>query len=431
MKPMAWMLVALFVVVGPASGSAQMAGHQTAGQELQQESQEATVVQSRMFDIAYEVNEEALPLDSVQLWYTMDNGRTWQFHGLDNDRQSPYSFQATTEGEYGFTLVLTNSAGVSGRQPAPGDPPFIRAVVDFTSPTVQLHRLEQSEESGVRMVHVHWSAIDTNLNSRPIDITYQTLPDGPLKSLSTQRMANTGRYDWRVPSYLSGAVAIRVAVTDGARHRVVSQPRTIELKSTSSTPNVQYPPARPQTSKSPRPLFGSTQSSPLGSLRSSPRSKAAQLITEGLAARDRGDIRRAITQLREAVRLDPQRPDAFVELGRMLYGMGDMDQSLSAFQLALGLAPTMRSALQGAARVNSRRRNFAEASKLLRTILRHSPNDAETWMNLGDISVFSGDESTARDAYRRAADIDPSATEVIAQAQQRMVLMENASKGQP
>src|SRR3990172_5274401 len=77
-------------------------------------------VRTRTFDIEYHVNDEALPLDAVQLWYTQDDGKTWHDYGFDEDRQSPFEFHAPDEGSFGFFLVMTNSTGASSAAPAAG-----------------------------------------------------------------------------------------------------------------------------------------------------------------------------------------------------------------------------------------------------------------------------------------------------------------------
>ena len=132
--------------------------------------------------------------------------------------------------------------------------------------------------------------------------------------------------------------------------------------------------------------------------------------------------------MREAIRLDPQLTDAFAEMAGMLYLLGDTDKALSAYELALAQQPTLRKALQGAARVYRHKHDYRSAAERLRTILRYNPNDAEVWMNLGDIAVYQGDEILARECYTRATQIDPDATEIIASARKRLALMQEVSR---
>jgi cytochrome c-type biogenesis protein CcmH/NrfG len=163
-----------------------------------------------------------------------------------------------------------------------------------------------------------------------------------------------------------------------------------------------------------------------GSLKAGTR--AAQVYIDALARRDRGDYRGAMARLREAARLDPQMTDAFAEMGGMLYLLGDFDRAQSAYDIALTQQPVMRKALQGIAKVHKQKRDYNSAAERLRTILRYSPDDAEIWMNLGDIAVYQGDEILAQDCYTRASQIDPDKPEIIEAARKRLNLMQKVAR---
>ena len=380
-------------------------------------------VQSQVFEVAYTVNEAALPLSSVHLWYTLDKGQTWHDYGSDDDCQTPFVFHAPTEGLFGFYLRVANERGASSPPPGPSTQPRQWTFVDYTPPVVQLHELRQTTMLGRPVVQIRWTAIDANLTSRPVEVEYRQPQTTDWHPLTVNPLANTGRYDWRVPESLWGRLSIRIHVSDEGGHRVTSEVQTIEFRR----------PAPPATlpASSDR-SFGSlpeqTATGPSTSSTTYAWTRARQLLDEGLTLRDRGDYRRAIARLREAVKLDPQMTDAFAEMGEMLYLLGDLDRALAAYGIALAQQPTMRAALQGAAKVYGQKQDYGSAAQRLRTILRYNPNDAEAWMNLGDIGVFQGDEVLARECYLRASQIDPEATEVISRARQRLALMAEVSR---
>ena len=380
-------------------------------------------VKSQVFDIAYTVNESALPLNSVHLWYTKDKGLTWQDYGVDDDCQPPIVFHAPAEGLFGFYLRVANRAGASGPPPRPTAQPQQWVFVDYTAPVVQLHPLRQTTVLGRPVVQLRWTAIDASLTSRPIEVEYRQPPATNWHPLTANPLANTGRYDWRLPESLGGPLAVRIHVSDEGGHRVTSTTRTLELRP--PTPPASLP-------ASPNASFGNLPeqiiTEPIAAPNRHARTRARQLLDEGLALRDRGDYRRAIARLREAVKLDPQMTEAFAGMGEMLYLLGDLDRALAAYGIALAQQPTMRAALQGAAKVYGQKRDYGSAAQRLRTILRYNPNDAEAWMNLGDVGVFQGDEVLARECYLRASQIDPEAIEVIAQARQRLALMAEVSR---
>jgi len=381
------------------------------------------IVQSRVFEIEYDVNEVALPLETVELWYTQDEGRTWHRYGFDDDRQSPFTFQAPAEELYGFFLVLTNATGSSGKPPTQGTSPHQWAFVDYTPPVVQMHALRLTTALARRVLQIRWTAIDSNFGARPIRLEYQRLPDETWYPIIPDPLANTGRYDWRLPDGLVGAIGVRLTAADTGGHQVHSERAVIEVTpaaavKTSSTP---YGAASETSSAS--------ASTPAATVTSSQASaRAARLYADALLYRDRGEHRQGIARLREAVRLDPQMTDAFAEMAGMLYILGDYDRALSAYEIALAQRPTMRKALQGAAMVHRQRHDYASAAENLRTILRYNPNDAEIWMNLGDVAIYRGDELSARDCYTRASQIDPSATEVVEAAGKRLAVMKESSR---
>src|ERR1043166_3310260 len=123
--------------------------------------QEVPVVQTPIFDIEYKVNEAALPLESVRLWYTTDGGLSWSDFGKDEDRISPIRFRAPSEGMYGFYFVLTNSAGPSSAPPAKTTKPQQAVLVDSTPPLVQLHQVRAAPGMEEITVQIRWSAVDS------------------------------------------------------------------------------------------------------------------------------------------------------------------------------------------------------------------------------------------------------------------------------
>lgn len=427
--------------------------------------QDAVPSHSRVFDIEYVVNDNAQPLDLVQLWYTLDRGNTWQEYGLDQDRQSPITFHAPQEGLYGFYLILTNKTGASGGAPTPATTPHQWVFVDYTKPVVQLHKPRQTTSMGERVLQIRWTAIDSNLTPRPITISYQRRGQTNWYSASAESLGNTGRYDWKIPEGLSGPVSLRVMASDQGGYRVSSESQMVDIAPAPTMPLVSQPMTQPLTDPGTRPMtypasqpathpttqpnnaystmqpVRSTmtrdirraisplaQSQPSRSSSQQAKNRARRLFSEAVALRDEKEYRLGISRLREAVRLDPQLTEAFVEMAGILYRIGDTERSLSAYDIALRQNPGMRSALQGSALVHSQLHDYSSAAKQLRTVLRYNPNDSEIWMNLGDVAIYQGDEVLARECYLRATRGDPEATQVIEDAHRRLELMADVSR---
>jgi len=393
------------------------------GLELPAQAGQVARVQSQVFDIEYSVNREALPLDSVVLWYTLDRGKTWHQYGPDEDRQSPFAFNAPQEGLYGFLFIMTNATGASSQPPTASVEAHCWAIVDFTLPVVQVHQPRQTTVLGRRVLQIRWTAIDTHLTDRPIEISYRRLPDVSWNAVAPDPLANTGRYDWQIADDFTGPVAIRVTVSDEGGNRVRGESSVIEIAEvTASLASSVTSSQEPTVMQA---LLGRDIITPVSA---SDRKRAQRLYEEGIEHRDNGKYREGIARLRRAVALDPEMTEAFVGMAEMFERIGDLDRSRGSYEIALRQKPDMREALRGAARVDQQLFKHESAAQKLRTILRHDPNDAEVWMNLGDVAIFQGDPVFARECYTYAATRDAKAVDVIESAQKRLVLMAEASR---
>jgi Flp pilus assembly protein TadD len=385
--------------------------------------QQPVSVESRRFDIAFTVADDALPLDSAELWFRHGSEPQWRRYDADGDRQSPITFEAPEDGRFDLYLVLTNPTGPSSAQPSSATPPHLSVFVDATPPIVQLHDVRQSTSLGRRVLQIRWTAVDANLPVRPVEIMYQAPPGTTWHTATSEPVANTGRFDWPVPEDVDASVVVRIAVADMGGHHVSSEPVRVEL----------IPDPEPVASSAVPPLDARVRlvSEPAASAVSGSRRAqelARKLLREALEDRDRGRFRDGVARLRDAVRLDPTLTEGFAELGSMLYALGDLDRALTAYDLALKQEPTLRSALSGAASIYAQKKNYNMAADRLRTILRHDPSDADMWLALGDVAVFQGDEMLARESYMRAAQVDPSAIGVVEEARKRLALMAQASR---
>lgn len=393
---------------------------------------EPIAVQSREIQVAYDVNRDAEPLSSVVLWYTVDGGSSWSKYGDDSDRRSPVLFEAPGDGEYGFFVVLENETGPSSRPPTPGTAPQLSVFVDSAGPVVQLHALRESTLFGKPVVQIRWTAVDSFLTARPIEVEYRTPRDAAWRSVTDGPIPNTGRFDWTVPDALTGTVAVRILARDRGGHLSESAALTIELTGNSSRATQSVEPRGGKNVDAGDTLSRSNRgpSHAPAALSGSPRARkrAAELIAEGRSLYQNGDARSAIARLRNAVRLDPDRTDAFVEMAGMFYGLGEWERALSAYEIVLEHQPAEREALLGAALAHTKRKDYSAAGEKLRTILRYDPRDAEVWMNLGDVAIYSGDEVLARDCYMRASQLPSASGSVVEEADKRLQLMDDVSR---
>jgi hypothetical protein len=113
----------------------------------------------------------------------------------------PMAIQAATEGRFGFTLIPKSGVGLSPLKPVEGDAPQIWVEVDETPPTVRVDRTEVGRGNDQGRVFIYWTATDKQkLADTPISISYCKEKTGPWTPIpDATRIANTGRFDWKIP----------------------------------------------------------------------------------------------------------------------------------------------------------------------------------------------------------------------------------------
>lgn len=365
-------------------------------------------VRSQVFDIGYQVSEAALPLQAVHLWYTLDRGQSWRQYGRDDDAQSPMPFHARDEGLHGFYFVVTNDAGASGNIPGPDTEPQQWAMVDFTPPILQLHSAEQDPDSMAHpILRIRWTAIDQHLPTRPVGLWYRSVPAGEWAAI-VRDVANTGRYDWRIPDDVTGSIIVRATVRDLGGHLVqATSPATEVVRSRTQAADSLNAARQAHTAESP-------------ALDPADQTRLQALAARGVWHADRGEHRLAIARFRDALKLDAGHSEALLGMGDSLYTLGDQSPSIEAYQLLLKRDPTNRNGLESLARVLVAQRNYPAAMKQLEALVRQNPNDVMGWLELGDVTLYQGDQVRAAEHYRRAATLDPAAAEVITMAKARL-----------
>ncbi|MCC6508073.1 MAG: hypothetical protein IT423_03135 [Pirellulaceae bacterium] len=90
---------------------------------------------TRQLSVGYALDPKAAhTLERVELWCTIDEGRTWEYWGEDKDCQSPCRVEVERAGDYGFCIVTIYRAGQAIARPTAGD-----------RPTLIVHVLDQGD----------------------------------------------------------------------------------------------------------------------------------------------------------------------------------------------------------------------------------------------------------------------------------------------
>ncbi len=372
-------------------------------------------VASQQFNIRSHIDDGGGNMLSVALWYTVDGGTHWRHYGTWPATDEAIPFSAYQEGLFGFHVVATNEHGASGLPPQGASAAQHWVHVDYTPPVVQLHPVQLVDDSGgQRLVRLRWAVIDEALPDKPVTIQRRSADGGDWVELATE-LPPSGSYDWALADHESGVFEFRIMVKDLGGHQVVATTDALAVPARTSIP----------VSMS---FTGDTESAlttgiddARSAFQPADRSQEAKaLYHQGLSHSLRREYRMAASRLREALTLDAGMTVALVELGRVLYAQRRLEDSMDAYRLALGQDSNQRDALEGLALALIAQRRFPEAAEHLQRIVDANPRDVATWLNLGDVAIYQGQELLAGEYYQRAATSNPADGAVVEKARLRL-----------
>jgi len=166
-------------------------------------------------DLDFDVKAGPSGVGLLELYYTLDAGKTWQLLDKREESSKPFSVDVPNEGIYGFTMVVKNKAGLGRQPPQPGELPEVRVGVDITAPVCEIITPLETVPGSKGLINVKWTAIDANLSSGPVKLEWSENPNGPWH-LIVEKQPNNGVFRWRVPENTPYQVFLKMEVTDVA-----------------------------------------------------------------------------------------------------------------------------------------------------------------------------------------------------------------------
>jgi len=133
----------------------------------------------------------------------------------------------------------------------------------------------------------------------------------------------------------------------------------------------------------------------------------------GAALQQLGRPEEALTDLTEAVRIQPSSVTARNNLAVDLFALDRFEAAAKEFRQALALDPGYRNARYNLARTLAAQGNSAEALTELRVYLATNPDDFEAHTFAGRLLVSTGKFDEALPHFRRAADLEPENANVL------------------
>ncbi len=171
---------------------------------------------SNRFSLEYELEAVgASGVEAVELYGSLDAGRTWKRWGADPDRTSPFDIETKGEGVFAFRIVVLGNNGLASPRPLPGDQPDIAVIVDQTLPKIKITSARYGEGDRTGSLIIRYECSDENLMDRPVAIAFSDSIDGPWTTIAAG-LRNDGLYVWPADPKLPHEIYLRVDATDQA-----------------------------------------------------------------------------------------------------------------------------------------------------------------------------------------------------------------------
>ena len=391
---------------------------------------EPQAVRSQTIEIHYRTGDTGANAE-IELWYTRDRGATWKKYGIDPNGQSPFLFDAPAEGLYGITLIVRDGNRASVPTPKPFDQPQRWIFIDYTPPLAQWLGVEPGDEFALRRtVQLRWTAHDDNMENRPISLAWQSSIDQKWETIAND-LPNSGRYDWVVPTGVSGQVTLKLSVRDRGGHVVERLFGPVPVAAWQASVSTNPAPLAENTERNRAPTSAPAASTqPAPGIDLATRRKAEERYKQGSWHLLRGQYALAAERFKEALDLDPGMLEAKNDLAGIYYLQKDYSKATELYLDVLKRDSGHVAAMRGAALAYVARKQYVESRDMLSRLLAANDKDAEAALDLGDVLFMMGDRQGARQRWDRAMKIDEAAADVIEKAHRRLELYPSTAPGE-
>jgi tetratricopeptide (TPR) repeat protein len=161
------------------------------------------------------------------------------------------------------------------------------------------------------------------------------------------------------------------------------------------------------TSEPPAPFLRPGRGNPSDSLRKTPRQLALEQFALGSAFERQGQPMSAIAAYRNAVRLDPQLPEAHYRMGRLFSAVQQHAVAAREYASELDVQPDHREAQRWLGVELAQSGDTTAAVTQLERLTQRDPGDEAAWQALGFVYGSMGRARQAEAALKRALALDP------------------------
>jgi hypothetical protein len=170
---------------------------------------DAPVVYWRQRDmtIPFEMPAGNRRIQEVQLWYSVDQGRTWKLYRVAKPDQRGFPFTFARDGWYWFTVAERDDQGLLNPPSMSRALPHLKIYYDTQPLLVTLRQVPARDGA----LAVEWDVRDETLNLQTLRLEART-GAGPWQPLGGVQPRARDQFSWTPAAF--GAVEVKLALTD-------------------------------------------------------------------------------------------------------------------------------------------------------------------------------------------------------------------------
>ncbi len=190
---------------------------------------------SERFDVLYEAKDEGdgVGVGKVVVWYTVDDGRTWERGAEDLEIKGRIRLQIPDVERIGLYAQAVDKAGNANPAPQAGMAPPFTLEIDTEKPKVRLETGSLATKpviSSGEKVTIRWSATDTHLKENPVAIDLFD-PEAKRWENLESNLPASGSWVWEVKRGLAGKdFLLRALATDSVGNVGEAQSQPFQIK---------------------------------------------------------------------------------------------------------------------------------------------------------------------------------------------------------
>lgn len=337
----------------------------------------------RVLSISYEVQDISHSMSDLQsdswLYYTTSSGLGWSLYGPDEEKGSPVSFVARSDGLYGFKVVSVDVSGQKEEAPVAGTTPDVMVRIDTVAPQVELLSPQPYDlwaEGTLR--EIRWDVSDDAMDDVGAVSLYYALGGQGDWILLGEELPRVGQLEWRVPSSENGKVFIQVRAKDKSGNLGVSADRPPFLT---------------------RNILEEMLSKDI-------REKADAYYATATICRKNHDHHKALKYYGLCLQLNPYHVRAFNDTGICLLTLGLWQEAFSNFESGLKYAPSDENIMANLSRLYMDHLQFDDAERILRRLVALYPKSPDGLWLLSDLYFRLGAVEKARFVWQRLSHLD-------------------------